>query len=449
MSLKSKLIPTGPESYTFGRYNVTNSSAYEIQICFLQDAVAGDTAWQTNNSLFRYLPYLTTQIAIMILVTRILMFILKPLRQRRFVSEVLVSSKYFETIYLLHSLNSLIIHRNFLFQAGIILGPTVLGKYYIANLIFPYETNLILETFASLGLTYYMFLVGLEMDVSALRNIGKRTLTIAIAGICIPLAAGAGLYFVPVRQIKNLQRESLPIGSAFWAVTLSITSFPDLARILSDVKLIHTDLGRTALITSLVSDITGWVLYVATITFYNVRRFYMAAVPTMIFLLICWFVLRPWIAWVIKQTKKKEDDKLGDTRIAFVLAGVAICGCITDACGSHSMLGGFMFGLIIPYGEFAIKIMESIGEFVNEIMLPGFLLLNGFRTNLRDIRSKTNWTRLAFVTVSATSTKIVSTVVAGMCFGMSLRDGLALGGLLNTKGVLALIILNEGRSLKV
>ncbi|KAJ4725060.1 Cation/H(+) antiporter [Melia azedarach] len=301
-----------------------------------------------------------------------------------------------------------------------------------------------------------MFLVGLEMDLSGLRHVGKKTLSIATAGILIPLAIGAGSYIYAdllAGDLAKINRERRKEGSAFWAITLTITSFPDLARILSDVKLLHTDVGRIALSTALISDITAWILLILAVTlcgpghFIEAKNIYSSALPTLMFFLLCWFLLRPGIDWIIRQTKKK-GHKFGETHLCFVIAAVAICGFITDACGSHSMVGGFVLGLIIPHGEFAVKIMERIEEFVNGILLPAFLLLNGLRTNLRDIHRDVNAEMLTLVTVAATSAKIVSTVLVYLYYRMPPQDGLALGGLMNTKGVLALIVLNEGRSLK-
>ncbi|KAJ0085013.1 hypothetical protein Patl1_30627 [Pistacia atlantica] len=98
--------------------------------------------------------------------------------------------------------------------------------------IFTYEDNYVAEHFSGLGLTYYIFLMGLEMDVMALRHIGKKSLSISVVGILVPLIAGAGLYFVPIRGVANGVGESLPMGAMFWAISLSNSSFPDLARIL-------------------------------------------------------------------------------------------------------------------------------------------------------------------------------------------------------------------------
>ncbi|KAL5763996.1 hypothetical protein ACOSP7_016349 [Xanthoceras sorbifolium] len=419
MGLDVKVNRTGQDGLQLGGYNITNASSYEIMVCSMQNVTSGDSEWQIQNPLVQYLPGLAMQIGMMLLLTRILMFILKPLRQHRFIAEVI---------------------------AGILIGPSGIGKLQFVNAVFTFESNMLLETFASFGLTYYMFLVGLEMDLSVVRNVNKKSRIMVVGTILIPMAFGAALYFVPMRVIKG--QTSVPMGSIIYGIIISITSFPDLARILSDVKLLHTDMGRMALTTSIFSDITAWVLLVASITIFDHHKFLATSVPTLAFVLICWFLVRPGIAWMIRRTKKK-GGKFGDVHISCILTGVAACGFITDACGSHSILGGFMLGLIIPNGELAILIMERIGEFVTGILLPVFIMVNGIRTNFGEIPYYAHWESVAVITIGATSAKILSTLLVSLCIGIPLRDGLALGGLMNTKGVLALIVLNEGRSLKL
>ncbi|XP_031288312.1 LOW QUALITY PROTEIN: cation/H(+) antiporter 15-like [Pistacia vera] len=353
----------------------------------------GDSFWKLNNPFDLYLPLIAIQLSLMISINHILMFILRLLHQPRFVAKVIA--------------------------AGIILGPTLIQTVNVSDKIFTFEDNYVVENFANLGLTYYMFLVGLEMDVSALRHIGKKSLSISFVGNLVPLVAGGGLYFVPIRGVAGGVGESLPMGAMFWAISLSNSSFPDLARILSNVKLLHTDLGRLALTSAFVS---AWIFLVITINFYDLHKFYMAAIPTTIFLLACWFLLRP--------------------------AAVAICGFIADACGAHSMIGGFMLGLIIPHGDTAVDIMERIQGFVNQVMLPTFFLLNGRRSNLISLALSTRSINLLLVTIGASSSNIISTLLICLFQGVPSTEALALGGLLNTKGVLSLIVLNEGRSMK-
>ncbi|KAH7561082.1 hypothetical protein ACOSP7_016356 [Xanthoceras sorbifolium] len=407
------------EANIFGRYNISNAQGYEITICYMQNITQGSSFWQTQNTFYLHLPLLSMQLALMIFISRLLMLILKPLGQPRFVAEVI---------------------------AGILIGPSCFSSTIVSKTFFPFESVMLLETFANLGLNYYMFLVGLEMDLSAVRNMSKKSLSIGIATILIPLFAGAGLYFLPMHT-KGPASSTQPLGAVFWAITLSITSFPDLARVLSHFKLLHTDLGRIGLTTSILSDITAWVLLLVAIVTFNNHKFLGTAIPTLIFLMICWYVLRPGIAWMIRQTENK-GGKFNETHIYYVTCGVAACGLVTDACGSHSMIGGFMLGLIIPKGELAIKIMESSEEFVNGIMLPSFIMLNGIRTNLRDLPHIANLVVVSLITIAATSLKILTSVIICFFFGMSPSDGLALGTLMNTKGVFALIVLNEGRGLK-
>ncbi|KAK1577153.1 hypothetical protein Q3G72_019377 [Acer saccharum] len=418
-------------SFEFGgKFMVQNQSGYEISVCYITDKKSGDTPWQNQNSLSRTLPTLGLQLGLMILCTHLLVFLLKQLHQPRFTAQIL---------------------------AGILLGPSCLGRSSLSVEVFTFDSNMLLETFANLGITYYMFLVGLEMDLSTVKYLSKKSFSIAIAGIVLPIAASAALYQLP-KYVWYIDDSEKPLawGFLFWSIPLSVSSFPDLARILADVKLLHTDIGRTALSVAIISDISVWILLVFAVTIVDkTDAMHMTVLPTIAFILICWFLLRPGIAWMIRKTVKEGGD-FSAMHINFILTGVAVCGMITDACGAHSMVGGFMLGLIIPNGELAMKIMEKIEEFVTGIMLPVFFMVAGFRTNLyvlfrgaslKGVRYSVEMT--ALITIGATSTKILSTFLVSLCFGMSTYDGLALGNLLNTKGVLAVIVLNESRSLKL
>lgn len=323
------------------------------------------------------------------------------------------------------------------------MGPTLLGgEPELTKWFLPLEGILMLETFAGLGLTYYMFILGLEIDLPAVMHMSKQSLTIGAATILFPLAAGAGLYFLPLRPPN-----SKPIGALFWAVTFSITSYPDLARLLSDFKILHTDLGTTALSTALLSDVVALVLLLFAVVTYEDRTFYTSGIPTLVFFGISWFLLRPLIDRMIKEIEHK-GGKYNQTHIYIVLAGVAMFGAISDASGSHSMIGGFVLGVIFPKGVLASKAIESIQEFVEGIMMPAFLMVNGMRTNIRTIPSTKHVAAIALIAAAGTSAKLMVSVVIYLFYGMSVREGLTLGTLLNSKGILALFVLNEGKNLK-
>ncbi|XWS45768.1 hypothetical protein CRYUN_Cryun14cG0007600 [Craigia yunnanensis] len=243
---------------------------------------------------------------------------------------------------------------------------------------------------ANLGVTFYMFLVGLEMDLTPIRKIGKRALSVAIAGIILPITAGAGLHYL----VRKHQKEKAPeMGAYFWSIALSVTSFPDLARILSDLKLMYTDL--------------------------------------------------------VKQiSAASKESSTSDKHVHFILSLVLLCGFMTELCGAHSMFGAFMLGLMIPGGELGSTIMDKIEEYIVGILLPPTFLITGIRTNLEYIFADFSVGMVVLVVLLACSAKIVSTLLVCLYFKCPKQDSLALGVLMNTKGVLALIILNEGRNMK-
>ncbi|KAJ0052772.1 hypothetical protein Pint_02020 [Pistacia integerrima] len=201
------------------------------------------------------------------------------------------------------------------------------------------------------------------------------------------------------------------------AITLTMTSFPDLARIISDFKLLHTEVGKIALSSTIINDISTWFLFNGTIITSNGIGYEVAImkIPYIAFVVICVFVLRPSIGWFINRAKKK-GGKYSDTHVYFILIGVVIFGCVADACGLHSLVGGYIFGIIIPRGELAINVMERSEKFVTGIMLSSFLICSGLRTQFDYKEIQANWETLICIITFATSAKIVNTSIVA-CFG--------------------------------
>ncbi|XWS32482.1 hypothetical protein CRYUN_Cryun23aG0162400 [Craigia yunnanensis] len=334
------------------------------------------------------------------------MLILRPLRQPRFVSEIL---------------------------AGILLGPSALGiTAWVSTAINPFEGSLFLETMANLGVTFYMFLVGLEMDLTPIRKIGKTALSVAIAGIILPIITGAGLHYLV--RLKQKTKFAPEMGAYFWSIALSVTSFSDLARILSDLKLMYTDLGKTAMTAAVVSDLSCWFLLAGTISLINGSEELYLAILIMVGMTIFWFMMRPFISWVVKQiSAASKESSTSDKHVYFILSLVLLCGYITELCGAHSIFGAFMLGLMIPGGELGTTIMDKIEEYVVGILLPPTFLITGMRTNFEYISADFSVGILVLIVLLACSAKIVSTVLVCLHFKCPKRDSLALGVLMNTK----------------
>ncbi|XP_038704652.1 cation/H(+) antiporter 15-like [Tripterygium wilfordii] len=305
-----------------------------------------------------------------------------------------------------------------------------------------------LETMANFGLVLYVFLVGLEMDITTIKGIQKKVMSIAIAGVLPPLLIGFVLYSL----FQNHQDFKFVSGGFFWGMSLSVTSFPDLARVLSDLKILHTDMGRMALSAGLVNDLSPWALLVLAVTMINLEPSYHLALLTLIFLIFCWYGLRPAISWLIHHTSK--DGKLTDLHFYFILSGVMVCAFITDAIGSQSLIGALMFGLIMPNGELGLKFRDKFEYFVSEIMMPAFFMTSGLRTDVFYVFEfnldaiKKNLVAI-FIILLASTAKFISTSIVSFCYRMPAHDAMAIGLLISTKGVLSLIILNAGRNLQV
>ncbi|XP_057418980.1 cation/H(+) antiporter 15-like isoform X2 [Lotus japonicus] len=308
---------------------------------------------------------------------------------------------------------------------------------------------MMIETMANVGLLYFLFLVGVEMDISVVRNAGKRAVAAAIAGMVLPFVVGAAFSFILSREYNNDMNQGTYI--LFLGVALSVTAFPVLARILAELKLINTELGRLALSAALITDVCAWIMLVLAITLAENKTASLASLWVLLssvaFVAFCAYVVRPAAAWVVKKTP--EGEAFSEFHISLILAGVLVSGLTTDAIGTHSVFGAFVFGLAIPTGPLGVTLVEKLEDFVSGLLLPLFFAVSGLKTNIGVIRGSYTWAILILVIFLACTGKIVGTILIGFFYEMPLSEGAALGLLMNTKGLIEMIVLNVGKDQKV
>ncbi|KAH0876702.1 hypothetical protein HID58_064096 [Brassica napus] len=389
---------------TSGLPNSTTNTAYEIDVSRFGKIVCYDQSllfekreqkgWESGSTLASSLPFFITQLFVANLSYRVIYYLTRPLYLPPFVAQIL---------------------------CGLLFSPSVLGNSeFIVQHVFPYRFTMVLETFANLALVYNIFLLGLGMDLRMVRITEAKPVIIAFAGLLIALPVGVFLYYLP----GNGDPEKIKSGCVFWSLALACTNFPDLARVLADLKLLRSDMGRTW------NQMMPWVI-----------------LTTFIFVLLCIYVIRPGITWIFAKTVKA--GQVGDTHVWFILGGVVLCGLITDACGVHSITGAFLFGLSIPHDHIIRNMIEEkLHDFLSGILMPLFYIICGLRADIGYMLKFTDKFIMVLVICSSFLVKIVTTVVVSLFMQMPTRDALAIGALMNTKGTLSLVVLNAGRDTK-
>ncbi|XP_073133085.1 cation/H(+) antiporter 15 [Henckelia pumila] len=401
---------------------ITVNKTEDSIVCYAPTMITTNGIWQGDNPLDYSLPLFILQLALVVVVTRILVFALKPFRQPRVISEIL---------------------------GGVILGPSVLGQSTkFANTIFPLRSVMVLETMANVGLLYFLFLVGVEMDIAVIRRSGKKALVIAVAGMILPFLVGLAF-----AMILHSDTHVLKMGTfvLFLGVSLSVTAFPVLARILAELKLLNTDIGRIAMSAALINDMFAWILLAFAIAMAENEAMSLASVwvilSSVAFVVFCIYVVRPLIGWLIRRTP--EGESTSEFYICLILTGVMISGFITDAIGTHSVFGAFVFGLVVPNGPLGVTLIEKLEDFVSGLLLPLFFAISGLKTDITLISGVKTWATLGLVIVLACAGKIAGTLLVALYYKMPFYEGLTLGFLMNTKGLIEIIVLNVGKDQKV
>ncbi|PSR98253.1 Cation/H(+) antiporter like [Actinidia chinensis var. chinensis] len=392
---------------------------------------ASNGVWQGDNPLDYAFPLLIVQTTLVLVLSRFLAFLLKPLRQPKVIAEIV---------------------------GGILLGPSALGRNeeYLHR-IFPSWSTPILESVASIGLLFFLFLVGLELDLSSIRRSGRRALAIAAAGISLPFVCGIGVAFVLRKTIDGADKVGYGQYLVFMGVALSITAFPVLARILAELKLLTTRVGETAMAAAAFNDVVAWVLLALAVALAGnggngPKKSPLVSLWVLLsgvaFVAFMMLAIRPIMARIARRCSP-EHDSIEEGLICLTLAGVLVSGFVTDFIGIHSIFGGFVFGLTIPKGDFARHLIERIEDFVSGLLLPLYFASSGLKTNVAKIKGAEAWGLLALVVGTACAGKILGTFVVAMACKIPAREAITLGVLMNTKGLVELIVLNIGKEKKV
>jgi Kef-type K+ transport system membrane component KefB len=335
--------------------------------------------------------------------------------------------------------------------AGILLGPSFFGAVApdLQAFVLPREIAPHLSVIAQVGVILFMFLVGLDLDTRLLKQRSEATVAISHASIVVPFVLGStlALWLYP----KVASRDVGFTGFAlFMGVSLSVTAFPVLARILGDRGLTRTRLGTMALACAAVDDATAWCLlaFVVSIVRAEASSSFVTLGLTVLYVGAMLVLVRPLVGRFVRRQELLGKIGRGATTAAFLaLLGSAL---VTEAIGIHALFGAFLLGAIVPHDSLlARELTHRIEDFVVVLLLPIFFAFTGLRTQIGLLESAGDWMLCLVIIAVACAGKFGGSAIAGRLTGLGWREACSLGVLMNTRGLMELVVLNVGLDLGV
>jgi Kef-type K+ transport system membrane component KefB len=335
--------------------------------------------------------------------------------------------------------------------AGIVLGPSVIGALpgNPTEFLIPGDTRPFLNVLANLGLVVFMFLVGLELDLQSLRRRSRMAMTISVSSVAFPFALG-----VPLALVLYAQHHGAPGAEVhllpfvlFIGTAVSVTAFPVLARILADRGLGRTELGSLVLTCAALEDLGAWALLTGALavaasqSLWQLPRILASAV---LFAGLLVVLGRPLLGRLLIRRAPTVIDQRALLSVA--ICGAGLSACVTAAIGIHLVLGAFLFGLSFPrHPGVRARLQRALEPLAGSVLLPVFFILPGLRIDLHSI-GLAGARDLLLILVVATVGKLAGATGAARALGIRWRDSLAIGALINTRGLMELIVLNVGLS---
>ncbi|WP_099225858.1 cation:proton antiporter, partial [Flavobacterium psychrophilum] len=336
--------------------------------------------------------------------------------------------------------------------AGIFLGPSVVGMYFpeFSLALFPTESLGNLQFLSQIGLILFMFVIGMELDLKVLKNKANEAVVISHASIVIPFALGISLaYFVYYRFAP--QGVEFLSFSLFMGIAMSITAFPVLARIVQERGIHKTKLGSIVITCAAADDITAWCLLAAVIAIVKAGSFisslYVIALAVL-YVLLMLFIVKPFFKRVGDLYSNNEN--LSKPVVAIFFLTLILSSYCTEVIGIHALFGAFMTGVIMPdVSKFRNIFIEKVEDVSLILLLPLFFVFTGLRTQIGLINDPYLWKITGYIILVAVIGKFIGSALAAKFVGQNWKDSLTIGALMNTRGLMELVVLNIGYDLGV
>ncbi|WP_264520275.1 cation:proton antiporter [Flavobacterium sp. N1994] len=336
--------------------------------------------------------------------------------------------------------------------AGIVLGPSLFGLYFpdMKDALFPVESLGNLQLLSQIGLILFMFVIGMELDLKVLKNKANEAVVISHASIVIPFALGIGLSYYIYHQFAPSGVEFLSF-SLFMGIAMSITAFPVLARIVQERGIHKTRLGTIVITCAAADDITAWCILAVVIAIVKAGSFVSSLYViglALVYVLTMLFVVKPFLKRVGDLYAKKENIK--KSVVAIFLLTLIVSAYVSEIIGIHALFGAFLMGAIMPdIAKFRNVFIEKVEDVSVILLLPLFFVFTGLRTEIGLINDIYLWKVTGCIIAVAVAGKFFGSALAAKFVGQTWRDSLTIGALMNTRGLMELVVLNIGYELGV
>ena len=330
---------------------------------------------------------------------------------------------------------------------GLALGPTLLGTVLprVETMLFPTNTLPTLQTLGDISLVLYMFSLGTHINTHAMLKQSRKAIVVSLGGVLVPLMMGGVYAFFLYPEFGGLKATVvsfvLLVGTA-----MAITAFPVLARLLEERRMLAIHIGVLALFCAAIDDIIGWCLLAVVIAIVHATGAISIAImltSLSLFVGVMLRVVRPLLFFADQHLTSKP------TRLALTIVLLLLSAYATGAMGIHPVFGAFMMGTILPRRTSFFEQVQSIDQVNNLLFLPLYFVYNGLRTRIELINSPTLWLLCMLVLLVACLGKILGGSLSLKILGESWKESLTLGTLMNTRGLVELIVLNIGLDLRV
>lgn len=387
---------------------------------YLQEFIAS-----IKHNIFHPLAILLAQIVTIILVARFFGWICRKIGQPTVIGEML---------------------------AGIALGPSLFGDYFpeLFGTLFPKESIVNLKFLSQIGLILFMFVVGMELDLKILRTKVKEAFIISHTSIIVSYALGLGLAFFLYQEFAPHGVHFMSFG-LFLGVAMSIAAFPVLARIVQERGLNKTKLGSLVITCAAIDDITAWCLLAGVIAIVKAgsvaSSLYIIAMA-IVYIGIMLGMVRPFLKHIGELYDSAE--KITKPVVAIFFLTLLISSYLTEIIGIHALVGAFVAGVIMPENmKFRHIFIEKVEDVSLVIMLPLFFVVTGLNTKIGLLNNVYLWKMTGIIVLVAVGAKFLSSTLTAKYVGQNWRDSLTLGALMNTRGLMELVVLNIGLELGV